>query len=160
MVVKFLKVQCDISGSQGFSTSGFERTTKDVNGKEVPGGIIVAHRPADAQVTQLYRMPTDPSSTELSRLTYFDIGSGRTISAFRGILEDDWRGVRRRGGAIMVMDLNGNEHFQLWHVATYSLRSCLTKIAGVTGRIHLLTKFFRKYKENWITRLAWDASRD
>lgn len=42
----------------------------------------------------------------------------------------------------------------------YSLRSCLTKIAGVIGRILLLTKFFRKYKENWIMRLAWDASRD
>lgn len=115
-MVIFLDIHCDISGSQGFGSLGFEWTTNDANGKEVPGGIIVAHRPADAQVTQLYRMPKDPSSTELSRLTYFDIGSGRTISMFRGILVDDWRGVRRRGGAIMVMDLNGNEHFQLWHV--------------------------------------------
>jgi hypothetical protein len=99
---------------------GFERTVKDANGREVPGGVIVSHRPADAQVTQLYRMPTDPSSTELNRLTYFDIGSGRTISQFCGIVEDDWRDTRRRGGAIMVMDLTGNEHFQLWYVTSYS----------------------------------------
>ncbi|KAG2058015.1 alpha beta-hydrolase [Suillus hirtellus] len=132
--------------ARGFSASGFERTTKDANGKEVPGGIIVAHRPADAQVTQLYRMPTDPSSTELSRLTYFDIGSGRTISAFRGILEDDWRGVRRRGGAIMAMDLNGNEHFQLWRYWEDSLADqVLPKVQGELdnapglGRIERLT---------------------
>jgi hypothetical protein len=64
-------------------------------------------------------MPTDPSSTELNRLTYFDIGSGRTISQFCGIVEEDWRGMRRRGGAIMVMDITGNEHFQLWYVTAY-----------------------------------------
>ncbi|KAG2358179.1 alpha beta-hydrolase [Suillus spraguei] len=132
--------------ARGFGTLGFEWTTKDSNGKEVPGGIIVSHRPADAQVTQLYRMPTDPSSTELNRLTYFDIGSGRTISAFRGILEDNWRGVRRRGGAIMVMDLNGNEHFQLWRYWEDSLADqVLPKVQGELdnapglGRIERLT---------------------
>lgn len=132
--------------ARGFGSLGFEWTTNDANGKEVPGGIIVAHRPADAQVTQLYRMPKDPSSTELSRLTYFDIGSGRTISMFRGILVDDWRGVRRRGGAIMVMDLNGNEHFQLWRYWEDSLADqVLPKVQGELdnapglGRIERLT---------------------
>lgn len=132
--------------ARGFGSLGFEWTTNDANGKEVPGGVIVAHRPADAQVTQLYRMPKDPSSTELSRLTYFDIGSGRTISMFHGILVDDWRGVRRRGGAIMVMDLNGNEHFQLWRYWEDSLADqVLPKVQGELdnapglGRIERLT---------------------
>jgi len=50
----------------------------------------------------------------LNRLTYFDIGSGRTISSFTPIIGEDWRGVWRNGGAIMAMDLDGSERFQLW----------------------------------------------
>ncbi|KAG0704150.1 alpha beta-hydrolase [Suillus ampliporus] len=138
--------------ARGFDTAGFERTIKHANGREVPGGIIVSHRPESAQVTQLYRMSTDPSDTELNRLTYFDIGSGRTISMFCGIFEEDWRGVRRRGGAIMVMDLNGNEHFQLWRYWEDSLADqVLPKIRGELdnapglGRIERLTHDDYKY---------------
>jgi hypothetical protein len=81
------------------------------------GSIVVNHRPKDAQVSQLYRIPSDASSTELERLTYFDIGSGRTIRSFTPILGEDWRGTVRAGGALMVMDLTGNENFQLWYEA-------------------------------------------
>lgn len=86
---------------------------------EVPGGIFLSHRPEDAQVSQvsqIYRISADPEKTELERLTHFDIGSGRIISTFRSIVGEDWRGVYRPGGAIMSMDFNGNEHFQLWCV--------------------------------------------
>lgn len=145
--------------ARGYGTPGFERTTKDVNGREVPGGVIVSHRPANAQVTQLYRMSTDPSSTELNRLTYFDVGSGRTISAFCGILEEDWRGVRRRGGAIMVMDLTGNEHFQLWRYWEDSLADqVLPKIqeeldnAPSLGRIERLTHDDYRYSSVLISQ--------
>jgi hypothetical protein len=95
--------------------NGFEHSTKNNR-----GGIIVNHRPEDAQVSQLYRIPSDPSSTELERLTYFDIGSGRIIRSCTPILGEDWRGPRgtlRAGGALMVMDLSGNENFQLWYEA-------------------------------------------
>jgi hypothetical protein len=60
-------------------------------------------------------MPSDANSTELERLTYFDIGSGRTIRSFTPILGEDWRGTWRARGALMVMDLTGNENFQLWY---------------------------------------------
>ncbi|KAF9233901.1 alpha beta-hydrolase [Melanogaster broomeanus] len=79
-----------------------------------PGGIFLSHRPEDAQVSQVYRISTDPADTVLERLTYFDIGTGRTISSFTPIIGEDWRGVYRPGGAIMSMDFDGNEHFQLW----------------------------------------------
>jgi hypothetical protein len=97
----------------GFGIYGFERSVKTATG-EVPGGIFLSHRPEDAQVSQVYRISTDPVNTELERLTHFDIGTGRTISSFTPILGEDWRGVYRPGGAIMSMDLDGNEHFQLW----------------------------------------------
>ncbi|KAI0049720.1 alpha/beta-hydrolase [Auriscalpium vulgare] len=82
----------------------------------LPAGIILSHRPPDAQVAQVYRMSSDPTSTdlELERLTYFNIGTGRTIANFCPIIGDDWRGIWRAGGAIMEMDLDGNEKFQLW----------------------------------------------
>ncbi|KAH8993158.1 alpha beta-hydrolase [Lactarius akahatsu] len=95
--------------SRGFSTHGFEFA-----GKNTRHSIVVAHRPKDAQVSQLYRIPSDTESTELERLTYFNIDSGRTIQSFVPLLGEDWRGSWRAGGALMVMDLTGNENFQLW----------------------------------------------
>lgn len=94
---------------------GFERTVAAATG-DASSGIFLSHRPKDAQVSQVYRISTDPANTELERLTHFNIGTGRIISTFRSIAGDDWRGVYRPGGAIMSMDFNGNEHFQLWYV--------------------------------------------
>ena len=51
----------------------------------------------------------------MERLSFFDIGSGRTIQSFTPILGEDWRGAWRAGGSLMVMDLTGNENFQLWY---------------------------------------------
>ena len=93
----------------GFSTHGFEFA-----GKNARHNIVVSHRPKDAQVPQLYRIPSDANSTELERLTYFNIDSGRIIRSFMPLLGEDWRGAWRAGGALMVMDLTGNENFQLW----------------------------------------------
>ncbi|KAI0255441.1 Alpha/Beta hydrolase protein [Lactifluus subvellereus] len=95
--------------ARGFAINGFEFT-----GKSDRESIIVTHRPMEAQVAQLYRIPSDVRSAELERLTYFDIGSGRTIRSFMPLLGEDWRGAWRAGGALMVMDLTGNENFQLW----------------------------------------------
>jgi len=67
------------------------------------------HRPA-AKGQRDHRRENAP----LNRLTYFDLGSGRTISSFTPIIGEDWRGVWRNGGAIMAMDLDGSERFQLW----------------------------------------------
>ena len=67
-------------------------------------------------MSQLYRISSDTNSSELERLTYFNIDSGRTIRSFVPLLGEDWRGVWRTGGALMVMDLTGNENFQLWCV--------------------------------------------
>ncbi|KAH7925325.1 alpha/beta-hydrolase [Leucogyrophana mollusca] len=100
--------------SRGFIMLGYERTIKDADGQDVGGGIILYHRPESAQVSQVYRMSTDPSTTQLERLTYFDMGTGRTVTTFCSIAGEDWRGIYRGGGAIMVMDLDGNEQFQLW----------------------------------------------
>jgi len=94
----------------GFAVNGFEFSKENAR-----GSIIVTHRPKDAQVSQLYRIPSNTSSIELERLTYFDIGSGRTIRSFIPIQGEDWRESWRAGGAIMVMDLTGNENFQLWY---------------------------------------------
>ncbi|KAI0318123.1 Alpha/Beta hydrolase protein [Amylostereum chailletii] len=94
---------------RGFNTFGFERVSDGDSGT-----IFVQHRPADAQVSQVYRMPVDAASSDLQRLTYFDIGSGRTIAQFLSIAGDDWRGAYRAGGTLMVMDTDGNENFQLW----------------------------------------------
>jgi hypothetical protein len=98
----------------GFNINGFEFSSKNKNTQD---SIIVNHRPKDAQVSQLYRIPSDASSTTLERLTYFDIGSGRIIQSFTPVFGEDWRGTLRAGGALMVMDLTGNENFQLWYEA-------------------------------------------
>ncbi|KAF8272722.1 alpha beta-hydrolase [Lactarius quietus] len=95
--------------SRGFSVRGFEYA-----GKNARHSIVVSHRPKDVQVSQLYRIFSDTSSTELERLTYFDIDSGRTIRSYVPLLGEDWRGAWRARGALMVMDLTGNENFQLW----------------------------------------------
>ncbi|KIJ16352.1 Merops: S09.A77 [Paxillus involutus ATCC 200175] len=131
--------------ARGFGIYGFERSVKTATG-EVPGGIFLSHRPEDAQVSQVYRISTDPVNTELERLTHFDIGTGRTISSFTPILGEDWRGVYRPGGAIMSMDLDGNEHFQLWRYWEEALcQQVLPKIEGELdnapgkGRIERLT---------------------
>jgi len=94
----------------GFAINGFEFSRENTR-----DSIIVTHRPKDAQVAQLYRIPSDPDSTDTERLSFFDIGSGRTIQSFTPILGEDWRGAWRAGGALMVMDLTGNENFQLWY---------------------------------------------
>ncbi|KAI0063028.1 alpha/beta-hydrolase [Artomyces pyxidatus] len=95
--------------ARGFNLLAFERAEGTS-----PQSLFISHRPPDAQVLQVYRMPADPTSTELQRLTYFDIGTGRTIVTFRPIIGEDWRGKWRAGGALMVMDLDGKENFQLW----------------------------------------------
>ncbi|KAI0059189.1 alpha/beta-hydrolase [Artomyces pyxidatus] len=79
-----------------------------------PQTLILGHRPLDAQTMQVFRMPADTSSTELQRLTYFDTGAGVSIRAFCPIIGEDWRGRWRAGGALMVMDVDGKENFQLW----------------------------------------------
>jgi hypothetical protein len=71
--------------------------------------IIINRKPNDAQVSQLYPISSDASSTALERLTYFDIGSGRIDRS--PILGEDWRGTLQAGGALMVMDLAVNEIF-------------------------------------------------
>ncbi|KAJ7581055.1 hypothetical protein C8J56DRAFT_958972 [Mycena floridula] len=96
--------------ARDFILAGFEQTTEGSTGDHV----FIKHRPIDEQVAQIYRMPVDPSKPELERLTYFNVGSGRTIVDFLSIKGDDWRGSTRHGGTIMVMDLDGNEFFQLW----------------------------------------------
>ncbi|KAJ7736896.1 Alpha/Beta hydrolase protein [Mycena metata] len=97
--------------ARGFTFTCFE---KHARGSDSPGTAIVRHRPVDSQVAEYYRMPTNPQSSTLERLTYFDLGTGRAISGFWPILGEDWRGVWREGGAILAMDLDGNEFFQLW----------------------------------------------
>lgn len=96
-------------------------------------------------------MSTDPQVPNLERLTYFDLGSGRTISSFRPIVGEDWRGVWRGGGAILAMDLDGNEFSQLWRYWEDAL--CTTVIPtieselknGPGGRIERLTHDSFKY---------------
>lgn len=100
--------------ARGFQLLTFERSTSDKENQHSTSQLFVAHRPADAQVPQIYRLPANPQSTELQRITFFDIGAGRSIPQFLPVRGEDWRGVWRSGGAIMVMDLDGNERFQLW----------------------------------------------
>lgn len=97
--------------SRGFTIYGFEY---DKDGQK--GGIFVDHRPEDAQVAQVYRMPSDPSQTDLERITYFDLGTGRVIADVNPIKGDDWRGTWRAGGALMLMDIDGKEYFQFWRI--------------------------------------------
>ncbi|KAF8312932.1 alpha/beta-hydrolase [Clavulina sp. PMI_390] len=110
--------------ARGFGSPRWERMVpSQTSGKSQPtttGGIFLTHRPADAKVAQKFRIPIsadggDPNTASLERLTYFDIGTGRTISSFLPVLGDDWRGGQwRSGGAIMVMDLDGSEKAQIW----------------------------------------------
>ena len=103
--------------ARGYNLIDFERSVKDLNGELTPTQVLITHTPPDAQVLQVYRLPADPSSTELQRITYFSVGAGgRTIAVFRPIIGDDWRGIWRAGGAIIAMDTDGNEMFQLWYV--------------------------------------------
>ena len=151
------------SRSQGFDLYGFERTVKNATG-EVPGGIFLSHRPEDAQVSQVYRISTDPTNTELERLTHFNIGSGRIISTFKPIYGENWRGVYRPGGAIMAMDFNGNEHFQLWCVCKVDIPVVpwltSSRIAGVTGKMPSVNTSCQRSMANWITPLVKVVSRD
>ena len=107
----------------GFAVNGFE-----VSGKNARDSIIITHRPKDAQVAQLYRIPSDIGSTDMERLSYFDIGSGRIIQSFTPILGEGWRGTWRAGGALMVMDLTGNENFQLWYETRAPHSTVLSRI--------------------------------
>ncbi|KAJ7778634.1 Alpha/Beta hydrolase protein [Mycena maculata] len=103
------------------------------------------------QVREYYRVSTDPQVQDIERITYFDLESGRTISSFRPIAGEDWRGVWRGGGAILAMDLDGSEFFQLWrywedsHCATIipSIDTELNNSPG--GRIERLTHDSFKY---------------
>ncbi|KZV98711.1 alpha/beta-hydrolase [Exidia glandulosa HHB12029] len=97
--------------SRGYDAYGFEHNSH--NGR---GTILVDHRPEDAQVAKVYRMPVDPASGELEKITYFDLGTGRVISSITPIKGDDWRGTLRSGGAIMGMDVDGKEFFQFWRM--------------------------------------------
>ena len=117
-------VLCKPTGT-GFAVSGFE-----VSGKNTRDSVIVTHRPKDAQVAQLYRIPSDIGSTDMERLSFFDIGSGRTIRSFMPILGEDWRVTWRAGGALMVMDLTGNENFQLWYETQAPYSTVLSRILG------------------------------
>lgn len=98
-----------------FNFLGFERSSETDEKQESIPGLFVLHRPEDSQVNQVYNIPSDPNLTDIQRLTYFDASYGR-ISEFYPIVGDDWRGVWRAGGALVRVDPNGNEAFQLWLV--------------------------------------------
>jgi hypothetical protein len=72
----------------GFAINGFEFSLKN---KNIYDGIIINYRPKDAQVSQMCPIPLDAI-----------LGERR-----------DWRGTLRAGGVFMVMNLTGNENFQL-----------------------------------------------
>lgn len=95
------------------------------HGAPTPQRILISHRPPDAQVSQIYRIPGDPAVSGLERLTYFDVNAGRSIPQFQSIAGEDWRGTWRAGGAIMAMDSDGNEMFQLWSVNVLHSRKYL-----------------------------------
>ncbi|EIW79550.1 alpha beta-hydrolase [Coniophora puteana RWD-64-598 SS2] len=145
--------------ARGYSFFGFERTVKDKHGTEVPGGVFVKHRPVDAQVDQVYRMSTDPERTDLERLTHFETRAGRNIALFRSIIGEDWRGVWRGGGAILEMDFDGNEQFQLWRYWEDEFsETTLPKIEGEIenypgkGRLERITHDEFKYFSTVISR--------
>jgi hypothetical protein len=98
-----------------FNILGFERSSDTDEKQASTPGLFVLHRPEDSQVNQVYKIPSDPSLTDIQRVTYFDASYGR-ISEFYPIDGDDWRGVWRPGGALVRVDPNGNEAFQLWLV--------------------------------------------
>ena len=93
--------------------TGLERLPKDKQANS-QARVYLTYRPDDEQVSQVFRVPYDTSSTEIERITHFNMGTGRTIMTFLAIQGDDWRGLWRAGGAIFVMDLDGSEVFQLW----------------------------------------------
>ncbi|KAJ7253405.1 Alpha/Beta hydrolase protein [Mycena haematopus] len=95
----------------GFGFTCFEKRS---DGDASVGHAIISHRPSDSQISQFWRMNIDPQHPSLERISYFDLGSGRTISSFRPIAGEDWRGIWRGGGAILAMDLDGSEYSQLW----------------------------------------------
>ncbi|KAJ7677264.1 Alpha/Beta hydrolase protein [Mycena rosella] len=133
--------------ARGFGLTCFENSADD----SIPSHAIISHRPVDSQVQEYYRMSTDPKVQTLERITYFDLGSGRTISSFAPIAGEDWRGVWRGGGAILAMDLDGNEFSQLWRYWEDS--RCTTAIPPIEselknepgGRIERLTHDTFKY---------------
>ncbi|KIY51562.1 alpha/beta-hydrolase [Fistulina hepatica ATCC 64428] len=100
--------------ARGCHAIAWEHSVETAAGAWTKPTVIVKHRPADAQVDQLYRLPEVPTDTSIERLTHFDIGTGRVIAAFLSVPGDDWRGIRRRGGAILCMDVDGSENHQLW----------------------------------------------
>ncbi|KAF8191512.1 Alpha/Beta hydrolase protein [Mycena galopus ATCC 62051] len=97
--------------NRGFGFTCFETLS---DGGDGAGHAIVSHRPSDSQISQYWRMNIDPKQPNLERISYFDLGSGRTVSSFRPIAGEDWRGIWRGGGFLLAMDLDGNEYFQLW----------------------------------------------
>ncbi|KAF8579006.1 alpha/beta-hydrolase [Ramaria rubella] len=101
--------------ARGYSVIDFERLPKE-NQENGQARVYLTHRPADEQVSQVFRVPNpgDTDSIELERITYFKIGTGRTIVNFRPIEGDDWHGIWRAGGAVLAMDLDGSEKYQLW----------------------------------------------
>lgn len=102
---------------------GFVPTAWDLNTPgATPGEIILTHRASGAKVAEKYRLSIDGTTSKsaptLEQLTHFDFGTGRNIRAFTPIEGDDWRGVKRVGGAIVLMDLDGSEKAQFWYVTT------------------------------------------
>ncbi|KAF7305220.1 hypothetical protein MKEN_01237200 [Mycena kentingensis (nom. inval.)] len=96
--------------ARAFSLTCFEKPRPG----DTIGSAIISHRPEDSQVSELFRISLDPANESRTRITNFDFKGGRIISSFRPITGDDWRGVWRPRGAIITMDLDGNEYFQLW----------------------------------------------
>jgi hypothetical protein len=129
---------------------GFVCFEKLPDGDESAGHAVVSHRPSDSQISEFWRMNLDPQHPSLERISYFDLESGRTLSSFRPIAGEDWRGVWRRGGAILAMDLDGNEYSQLWRYWEDSPTAVLPPIEGELknepgGRIERLTHDGFKY---------------
>ncbi|KAF8516696.1 Alpha/Beta hydrolase protein [Hysterangium stoloniferum] len=100
--------------SQGYTLGAFERLPQEQESVN-KARLYIFHRPADAQVVQIYRVPhPEDDSLDLERVTHFNMGTGITIVNFSPIVGDDWHGSWRAGGAIFAMDLDGSEKFQLW----------------------------------------------
>ncbi|KAF7359185.1 hypothetical protein MSAN_01260500 [Mycena sanguinolenta] len=134
---------------RGFGFTCFEMRSE---GNDSANHAIVSHRPSDSQISQFWRMNIDPQHQSLERISYFDLGSGRTITSFCPITGEDWRGIWRGGGAILAMDLDGNEYFQLWRYWEDSQSTTvLPPIEGELenkpgGRIERLTHDTSKYE--------------
>lgn len=133
---------------RGYALIGFDR--------RAPGATVdtylIQHRPKDATVAQVYRIPVDPKSTNIERLTYFETGAGHTYESFQPIIGEDWRGRWRPGGAILSFDLDGSENFQLWRYwEDNQIETSFPKIDGELdnkpgiGRIERITHDNFKY---------------